>query len=86
MDIGLKLEGDELFSAQIELLIKILSIQKATVSALCDKFTMTEKESDELYSSVMDESNLYGSQILQDLYGRRGKIDLNDVLGNRKNV
>ena len=83
MDIPLKLEGDEFFSAQLEILIKLLSLQKATISLLCDKHSKTQDESDELYRSVVDEANVYAQQILHDLYERRGNIDLNDVLGDR---
>jgi hypothetical protein len=83
MDIALELEGQELYSAQIELLIKILAIQKATVSFVCDKFSKTENESDEYYNSVMDDANQYGRQIFSDLYERRGKINLDDVLGKK---
>ena len=83
MPTELNLEGDEVYSAQVELLIKILAIQKATASFICDKFAKTETESDEFYDWLVAESNQFGREILADLSLRRGKIDLNEILKNR---
>jgi len=83
MGIELKLEGEELFSAQLELLIKILATQQATISLLCDKHSSTTEKSDELFKDVQDEASGFAYSILRSLYERRGKIDLNDVLGDR---
>ena len=82
MDIDLKLEGEDLFSAQLQLLINILATQNATASMLCDKLTQSDEESDALYRSFQDEVKTNAKQILQNLYEQRGKIDLNDILGN----
>lgn len=76
----LDLRQDEIFSAQLELLIKILAHQKGVLSLLCDKYGATEDESDKLYAEVIEECNAYGLEILKDLQERRGHIDLDDIL------
>lgn len=80
MDIELKLEGEAMFSSQLELLIKILATQRATVSFLCDKYSNSEEESDKIFKSIMGETDFFASEILKDLYERKGKIEIKDIL------
>jgi len=83
MDIKLEIYGNEMQSAQLEVLIKILAHQKATISLLCDKYAKTDLEADQLYREAMDECNTFGSSILQDLYERRGHVEPGDILPNK---
>lgn len=82
MELGLEIYGDEMQAAQLEVLIKILAHQRAIASMLCDKFTSSDKESDQLYRSFLDDSNDYGSVIHKDLFERRGHVDPKDILPN----
>lgn len=83
MDINLKLEGEEMFSAQLELLIKILATQQAIISLLCNKHSTTQEESDKFFKDVQDEVSQYASSILHSLYELRGKINITDILGGK---
>jgi hypothetical protein len=83
-EFALDLRGDEVFSAQIEMLIKIAAMQKSIASLLCDKFAKTPEESDELFQSVVDDSNTYSSEIMRDLYARRGHINIGNILPRKK--
>lgn len=79
----LELKGNEVYNAQLELLIKILATNKAIGSFLSDKFSKTQNESDELYKSFVEDSNHFADEILKDLYERGGNIDLNDLLSRK---
>ncbi len=80
MELGLEIYGDEMQAAQLEVLIKILAHQKATLLMLCDNKAKSIDEADSLYSLCMADCDRYGSEIFQDLYVRRGQIDPNDIL------
>ena len=79
MDIKLEIYGNEMQSAQLEILIKILAQQKAAISLMCDKFTK-DGETDDVFRETMQEADTYAHQILEDLYLRRGHVDPNDIL------
>jgi hypothetical protein len=83
MNIELKLEGQEMYNAQIELLIKILATQKATATTLVEMIAKSDQEAEEFISLLNDEADKYAKTILRSLYERRGKIDLNDILGGK---
>ena len=80
MEIKLEIYGNEMQAAQLEILIKILAHQKATLLMLCDNKAKTIDEADSLYSLCMDDCNRFGDEIFQDLYSRRGQINQNDIL------
>ena len=83
MDINLKLEGEEVFSAQLELLIKILALQKATATTLIEMIAKSDQEANEFISLLNVEADKYAKTILHSLYERRGKINLNDILSGK---
>ena len=83
MDIKLEIYGNEMQAAQLELLIKILAHQKATISLLCDKLSKSEQEADELISLVNDECVQMAETIRLSLYERRGHINPDDILPNK---
>ena len=80
MDIKLEIYGNEMQSAQLEILIKILAHQKATISLLCDKYAKTDDEADDFYREAMDECNTFAREILEDLFVRRGNVNPDDIL------
>ena len=83
-DNGYLFEGEDFNSAQLELLIKILGTNQAIISLLCDKHSKTVDESDELFKDVQREASEYGLKILQDLYARKGKIDVGSLFDKKK--
>lgn len=82
MNIKLEIYGNEMQSAQLELLIKILAQQKAAISLMCDKFAK-DGESDAVFRETMQESDSYAQQILEDLFVRRGNVNPDDILPNK---
>ena len=83
MDIDLKLQGDDIFGAQIQLLINILATQQATANVLFDKLSDSDEEYEKLQNALHEETKNLALSIHQTLFEQRGKIDLNDILGGK---
>ena len=80
MENKLKLNEDTMPLAQLEVLIKILAHQKATISILCDKFTDSEIQSNELFEAVLHEAGVYFQQVYDDLFAKYSSLTLKDIL------
>lgn len=83
MDVKLKLTDDTMPLAQLDTLIKILAHQKATISILCDKYTHSDTESDELFENVMRGADDYYQQIYENLFAKYSTVNPNDILPNK---
>jgi hypothetical protein len=78
MELKLEIYGNEMQAAQLELLIKILGTQKATISLLCEKFAK-DGEADAVFRETMIEAGEYSKKILEDLFARRGHVNPDDI-------
>jgi len=83
MDIKLKLTEYTMPLAQLDTLIKILAHQKATISILCDKYTNSNEESDELFENVMRGADDYYQQIYENLFAKYSTVNPDDILPNK---
>jgi len=82
-EFGVTLEGDELFSALLELAVQNVALQQAAISFMCDVRSKTIEEGDAFYADVILDANKNSMKILESLYERRGKVDLHEILKKR---
>ena len=80
---GYLFEGEDMFSALLEMNIKILASNLAMISLICDKNSSTVEESNNLFKDVQMESAEYALEILRDLYARKGKIDVSGIIDKK---
>ena len=80
MDTSLELKDEQVFSAQIELLIKILANQEVIAGILIERLSESDEDAERLNKIYNEEYNKAAKRILQDLYTRRGHIDLNNLI------
>ena len=78
MEVSMRLTDDEVQNAQLEILIKIQAMQRTTLSLMCEKFAIPG-EANTLFDEMISECNIYAHQIFEDLYARRGSLDLKDI-------
>ncbi|MBS3915662.1 MAG: hypothetical protein KG003_14300 [Bacteroidetes bacterium] len=83
MNIKLKLTEETMPLAQLDTLIKILAHQKATISILCDKYTNSNEESDELFENVMRGADEYYQQVYEHIFAKYSSVNPDDFLPNK---
>lgn len=82
-DIELVLEGNEYHNGMLELALKTIGLQYAILDILSTKHSSSEEEADELFKEYAGLAVTYSKKEMNSLNERRGKIDLDYILGRR---
>ena len=85
MDDVFEFQPSQVVNIQLELLIKMLALQKALATVLPEFVCKTDEEKDEFISLLNEQHDVAAKSILHDLYERKGKeITVNDILRKPK--